>query len=294
MPAHLLGLDGRQAIVTGAGRGLGRAHAIALAERGARVVVNDIARDEDGSLAEKVVAEIRALGGSGVAHTRSISDPDTATTLVALCRDTFGPVDIVVNNAGISGSDGVAGTTDDALGSHLAVHVAGAFSLIRAAWNDLGARGDGRIVNTTSGVGLLGYRRAIGYAAAKSALVGLTRTLAIDGAPHGIKVNSIAPIARTAMAGDTFTDLTDCLDPELVSALAVFLAHPRCEVSGEVFSAGGGRIARWMIGVTQGIYDPRMSPEVVAERLPEVFDDQVVLPLSDALAETQLIRRARA
>lgn len=209
MPANLLALDGRQAIVTGAGRGLGRAHAIALAERGARVVVNDIARDEDGRLAEKVVAEIRTLGGSAVAHTRSISDPDTATTLLTLCRDTFGPVDIVVNNAGVSGSDGVEGTTDESLGSHLAVHVAGAFSLIRAAWNDLGARGDGRIVNTTSGVGLLGYRRAIGYAAAKSALV-------------------------------------------------------------------------------------RLSPEVVAERLTEVFDDQAVQPLSDALAETQLIRRARA
>ena len=199
-----LGFDGKVAIVTGAGGGLGREHALLLAKRGALVVVNDLGGAVDGSggsetPAEQVVEEIKAAGGEAVADANSVATPEGGEAIVQTAIDAFGRIDIVVNNAGILRDKAFHNMTDDLVQPVLDVHLRGAFNVTRPAWGKMREQGYGRVVNTASSAGIIGNFGQASYGAAKMGLVGLTHVLAIEGAKHNIKANAISPIARTRM-----------------------------------------------------------------------------------------------
>jgi NAD(P)-dependent dehydrogenase (short-subunit alcohol dehydrogenase family) len=260
--------DGRVAVVTGAGRGIGRAYALLLAERGASVVVNDLGGAVDGTGADSgpasvVAAEIEAAGGSAVADSSDVASVGGATAVVATAVERFGGLDVLVNNAGIIRWAGFPEADEENLASHLAVHTVGSFNTARAAWPHMSAAGYGRIVMTTSS-GIFGLPTNVSYATAKAAVVGLTRSLAVAGAKHGIKVNLIAPAALTRMAGGDRE--WPAMAPELVAPMAAFLAHEDCPVSGEMYAAGAGRFARMFIATTPGYVHsgPGVSVEDVA------------------------------
>jgi NAD(P)-dependent dehydrogenase (short-subunit alcohol dehydrogenase family) len=275
------GFEGRVAVVTGAGRGIGRAHARLLAERGARVVVNDLGGTmqgvgADAGPASGVVAEIVAAGGTAIADASDVSSASGAQTLVDTAVDRFGRLDILVNNAGIIKWAGMPDVDEANLASHLAVHVGGSFNTARAAWPGMVEQGYGRIVMTTSS-GMFGLPNNLSYATAKAAVVGLTRSLTTAGAPHGIKVNLIAPAAMTRMAGAAVDDASGApqMAPELVAPMVAFLAHEACPVSGEIYAAGAGRFARIFIASTEGYVHPTAAPTVedVAEHWATINDE---------------------
>ena len=262
-----LRFDGRVAVLTGAGRGIGRAYARLLAERGACVVVNDLGGSTDGLGADPgpaaaVADEIVAAGGTAVADASDIATPEGADALVGVAVERFGRVDVVVNNAGIVRWAGFPEADAANLERHLAVHVGGSFNTTRAAWPHMVAQGYGRVVMTTS-TGLFGLPTNTSYATAKAAVVGLTRSLTTAGAPHGIKVNLIAPAAMTRMAGRP-EDEPDAgpMAPHLVAPMVAFLAHEDCPVSGEAYAAGAGRFARIFIASTPGWVHPGPEPTV--------------------------------
>ena len=252
-----LGFDGKVAIITGAGGGLGHSHALELAKRGALVVVNDLGGTVDGtgsdaSAAQKVVDEIKAAGGEAVANHDSVSTPEGGEAIVQSAIDAFGRIDIVINNAGILRDKSFHNMTPDLVDPVIDVHLKGAFNVTRPAWIRFREQGYGRVVNTSSGAGIFGNFGQANYGAAKMGLVGLTRVLAVEGAKANIKVNCIAPVAKSRMTEDLMGALVDQLGPEYVTPLVAWLAHEDVPVSGEVYSVGGGHIARVFIGVTQG------------------------------------------
>ena len=272
-----LRFDGRVAVVTGAGRGLGRAYSLLLAERGAAVVVNDLGGAVDGTgadatPAEEVVAAIEAAGGKAVADTSDVSTEGGAATLVASAVDHFGRVDALVANAGIMRWGTFPDIDRDDLERHLLVHLGGSFFTAQAAWPHLVDQGYGRIVLTTS-TGVLGLRDNTAYATAKGAVLGLARSLAVAGADHGIKVNCIAPAASTRMSrGGRGPDLP----AEEAAPMVAYLAHESCPVSGETYTAGGGRFARVFIGSTEGhVHEAETVPTVedVAAHWAEINDE---------------------
>jgi NAD(P)-dependent dehydrogenase (short-subunit alcohol dehydrogenase family) len=261
-----LGFDGKVAIITGSGGGLGREHALVLAARGAQVVINDLGGSVSGvggdaGPAEKTAKEITDLGGVAVADTNSVSTPEGGEAIVKTALDAFGRVDIVINNAGILRDKTFHNMTPDLLDPVLDVHLKGAFNVTRPAWIKMREQGYGRVVNTSSNSGILGNFGQSNYGAAKMGLVGLTRVLAAEGAKHNITVNAIAPVAKTRMTEELLGAVGDKLDPALVSPIVVFLSHEDCPVTGEVYSAAGGRIARFFIGLTQGYYNPALTLE---------------------------------
>jgi NAD(P)-dependent dehydrogenase (short-subunit alcohol dehydrogenase family) len=258
-----LRFDGRVAVVTGAGGGLGREHALLLASRGARVVVNDL----DMVAARSTAEAIHDAGATAEADGESVSTPEGGERLVAHAVDAFGRVDIVVNNAGILRDKAFHNLTPELVTPVLDVHLGAAFWVTRPAWAAMRAQGYGRVVNTTSSAGLLGNFGQANYAAAKMGLVGLTRTLAAEGARHGIKVNAVAPLARTAMTETLLGPLGERLAPGLVAPVVAWLCHEECGVSGETYSVGGGRVARFFIGLTPGWYDADLTPETVRDNL---------------------------
>ncbi|WP_439590964.1 SDR family NAD(P)-dependent oxidoreductase [Microbacterium sp.] len=263
-------LQGRVAIVTGAGRGLGREHALALASRGATVVVNDRGGALDGSEdgvppADEVVAEIRAAGGTAIADANDVSTLDGATRIVELATSTYGRLDILVNNAGILRDKSFAKMTEDEWAPVLAVHLGGTMSMSKAAWPVMIAQGYGRIVNTTSAAGLFGNFGQANYGAAKAGIWGITKTLAIEGAKHGIHVNAIEPGARTRMTENLLGEFADRLDPRLVSPVVAWLSAEACETTGEVYNVGGGRVARVVIAQTPGFFSSALTPEEVRD-----------------------------
>lgn len=272
-----LRFDGRVAIVTGAGGGLGREHALLLASRGASVVVNDLGGAVDGTgsssaPAEQVVAEIRSAGGIAVADANSVATPEGGEAIVRTALQAFGGVDILVNNAGVLRDRTFSKMDADTWDAVIAVHLRGTMCVTLPAWRHMRERGYGRIVTTTSNSGLFGNFGQSAYGAAKMGLVGLTRVLAQEGARDGITVNAVAPMARTRMTEQLLGRLADRLDPALVSPVVAFLAHEECTVTGEVVSCGGGRVARVYVGVTPGWFDPALSPETVRDRWDQIHD----------------------
>jgi NAD(P)-dependent dehydrogenase (short-subunit alcohol dehydrogenase family) len=261
----MLRFDDRTAIVTGAGTGLGREHALLLAARGASVVVNDPGQTADGKFsAESVVDEIVAAGGTAVAHTGSIATPEGGANVVQLCVETYGRIDIVVNNAGIVRDKTFAKLTADLIDPVLDVHLKGAFYVTQPAFVHMKEAGYGRIIMTTSAAGLFGNFGQTNYGAAKMGLVGLARVLNIEGTRYGIHTNVIAPIAATAMsAGILDEDWERRLKPWLVSPIVAVLAHETCQVSGQIFSTAAGRVAKIFIGEGRGYYSPALTPEEI-------------------------------
>ena len=289
-----IGFDNKVAIITGAGGGLGREHALLLASRGAQIVINDLGGTVDGSgegtegPAHTTAKEINDLGGVAVADTNSVATPEGGEAIVQTAVDAFGKVDIVINNAGILRDKAFHNMTPDLLEPVLDVHLKGAFYVTRPAWKLMREQNYGRVINTSSNAGILGNFGQTNYGAAKMGLVGFTRVLAVEGARNNIKANAIAPIARTRMTEELLGPLAEKLDPSLVSPLVAFLAHEDCEVSGEIYSAAGGRIARMFIGLTHGYYNPELTLEDVRDHWAELrSEDGYITPasLSDELQQ---------
>lgn len=280
-----LGFEGRVVVITGAGRGIGRAYALELAGRGAQVVVNDVGSSLTGSGADgdpgaAVVEEIRAAGGSAIASAADVGDPDAAASIVEDAVAAFGRVDVVLANAGILAPDGVPELTVDALERHLRVHVVGSYNVVRAAWPRLVAQGYGRVVLTSS-VGFFGGPRLLAYSTAKGGVVSLARSLALAGAEHGIAVNVVAPAADTRMIGDpalrAYSNIPAAAEdetraPERAVPMVSLLAHERCPVNGEMLVTGLGRYSRIVLAETPGIVAPELDAEGLLARWPEVVD----------------------
>ncbi len=282
-----LSFEGRVAVVTGAGRGIGRAYARLLADRGARVVVNDLGGSIEGVGADAepaftVAAEIVAAGGAAIADHSDVAITAGAQALVDAAVEQFGRLDILINNAGIIKWAGFPEADADNLARHLAVHVAGSFNTTRAAWPHMVEQGYGRIVMTTSS-GMFGLPHNLSYATAKGGVIGLARSLTTAGAAHGIKINLVAPAAVTRMAGQP-ADEVDSLGrgpgsaqmaPDLVAPMVAFLSHEACPVSGEIYAAGGGRFARLFIASTEGYVHATSEPtmEDVAQNWATINDE---------------------
>ena len=283
----MLRFDGQVAIVTGAGRNLGRAYALLLASRGAHVVVNDLGvgiSDTDGladappsNPALDVVAEIIAAGGSAVADTSSIVDPSGPVVAAAIAA--FGRVDIVINNAGVVRQAPVADYTDEKCRAMTDTHLLGTMHVTRAAWPHMIAQGGGRIINLSSGSGLMGIANMTMYGAVKLGVVGLTRALAVEGRQHNIAANVVAP--QASVRGNDFgripwtPALADWLSPEQIAGLVAYLAHPSCPTTGELFNAGGGLISRVVLAASEGVQGRPMTPEAVAAHWEEIMTQPV-------------------
>lgn len=288
--------EGRVAVVTGAGRGIGRAHARLLAERGAKVVVNDLggSMEGDGSdagPAQKVVGEITVAGGTAVADTNDVSTSAGGQAIVDTALEHFGRIDIVVNNAGIIRWAGLPEVDAENLERHLAVHLVGSFNTLRAAWPHFVEQQYGRVVLTTSS-GMFGLDNNLSYAAAKAGTVGLARSAKLAGAPHGIKVNLIAPAAMTRMGGGEQPDDAQpvpgqpYMPSEAVAPMVAYLAHENCPVSGEIYTAGAGRFARLFIASTEGYACPGgpVTVEDVAGNWDTINDEKGYYVPSDLMA----------
>ena len=281
--------EGRVAVVTGAGRGIGRAYARLLADRGASVVVNDLGGSIEGDGADTepastVAAEIVAAGGNAIGDTGDVATAAGAQALVDAAIERFGRLDILINNAGIVRWAGFPKADADNLARHLHVHVAGSFNSARAAWPHMVEQGYGRIVMTGS-TGMFGLPNNLSYATAKAGVIGLTRSLTTAGAQHGIKVNVIAPAAFTRMAGE-HTDEPPHMSPELVAPMVAFLAHEACPVSGEIYAAGGGRFARIFIASTPGYVNATAEPTIedIAENWATINDETAYFVPADLMA----------
>jgi NAD(P)-dependent dehydrogenase (short-subunit alcohol dehydrogenase family) len=265
----------RVAIITGAGQGLGRAQALALAERGAAVVVNDLGTTVNGEGADSgpanaVVGEIVAAGGQAVADTGTVSVVEDAQRMVGAALERFGRIDIVINNAGIATKGGIGDVELSDLVKHLEVHVIGSFNVTKAAWPHLVAQGYGRVVIMTSSA-FLGRSDVISYSAAKAAQIGMTKSLAREGEAHDIKVNALAPAAYTRM-GNHWTTLPNGekqpVAVENTAAAAAVLAHECCPVTGEVFGVGTGHIDRLYFAGTIGhTIDAVLTPSTSSRTL---------------------------
>ena len=275
--AAALGFDGKVAIITGAGGGLGRQHALALAARGALVVVNDLGGAVDGSgsdtgAAQLVVEEITAAGGEAAADTNSVATPEGGEAIVQTAIDAFGRVDIVINNAGILRDKTFHNMTPEFVDPVLDVHLRGAFNVTKPAWIHMREQRYGRVVSTSSASGIFGNFGQSNYGAAKTGLIGLTKVLAVEGARYGITANAIAPLAHTRMTEDILGSLGDKLDPALVTPIVAYLAHESCEATGRIFSVGGGRVAEVFLGETNGYFHADLSPEDVADNWSTITD----------------------
>lgn len=292
-----LRFDDLVAVITGAGGGLGRAHALELGRRGAKVVVNDVGGDvsgngQDPGAADAVVDQIAKGGGTAVADYHSVATPDGGSAVIQTALDAFGGVDILINNAGILRDRSFHKMGPDLVDPVLDVHLRGAFNVTRPAWQIMRERRRGVIVNTTSSAGLIGNPGQANYGAAKMGLVGLTNVLAAEGRRHGLRVNAIAPLARTRMTESLMGEFAAVVDPEYVTALAVALAHPTCPVNGRVYTVGGGRVARFLIGMNDGWFDrdrARSAEHVLANL--DAIDDVACVTIPEAATdELQILK----
>jgi NAD(P)-dependent dehydrogenase (short-subunit alcohol dehydrogenase family) len=262
--------DADASIVRAGGRGLGRCHAMELARRGARVVVNDLGGETDP--AAQVVKEICAAGGVAVVNHDNVATAEGGERIVQQALEEFGSLAIVVNNAGILRDRAFHNLTPDLIEPVLLVHLTGAFNVTIPAWRHLRTAGYGRVVNTTSASGLFGNFGQANYGAAKAGLVGLTRSLAVEGRKVGISVNAISPMASTRMTQDLLGENGELLAPEQVSPVVAYLCHRDCRITGQILSVGGGHVSAVVTSVTRGITEVGLSAESIRDRLDEVFN----------------------
>jgi NAD(P)-dependent dehydrogenase (short-subunit alcohol dehydrogenase family) len=287
--------DGRVAIVTGAGGGLGRSHALALAGRGAKVVVNDLGGMRDGSggspeAALKVVEEIRSAGGEAIADGSSVTDAAGVTAMVAKAMGRWGRVDILVNNAGILRDKTFAKMELDDFRAVLDVHLMGAVHCTKAVWEIMRGQNYGRIVMTTSSSGLYGNFGQANYGAAKMALVGLMQTLALEGARYDIRVNCLAPTAATRMTADLFpAEMLTLVKPEAVSPGVLALVAEDAPTR-MILCAGAGSFEQAFVTLTKGAYvgDGEDAAERLVELLPRIGDRRDDIVAENAMSQGQV------
>jgi NAD(P)-dependent dehydrogenase (short-subunit alcohol dehydrogenase family) len=291
--------DDRVAVVTGAGRGLGRSHAIELARRGARIVVNDVGGSVNGDgssldAAQAVVEEIAALGGTAVANHDTVATAAGGQAIIDAALDAFGRLDILVNNAGIIRDKAFHKMDEPMIDAVIDVHLKGALFVSQPAFTVMRESKYGRIVNTSSASGLFGNFGQANYGAAKAGIAGLTRVLALEGAAHGVAVNAIAPIAATRMTEGILGDLTSRVSPESVSPVVAYLAHEQCAANGNVYSVAGGRVAQIFVAETVGAVLNELTPESVRDQLEAIENRHRYHQPESLAAATSIIADALA
>lgn len=277
-----LGFDERVAVITGAGRGLGRAYALLLASRGAKVVVNDTGGSltgdgVDAGPADGVVHEIRAAGGHAVACTESVTTAEGGRAIIQTALDHYGRIDILIHNAGTVRRAPLAEMTYDDFEAVLDVHLRGAFHVVRPAFPLMRDAHYGRIVLTSSIGGLYGNQGVANYAAAKAGVIGLSNVVALEGAADNVTCNVIVPSAVTRMAEGLDISAYPAMDPELVAPVVGLLVHESCPITGEMLVSIAGRVARVAVAETPGVFRPSWSMEQVADELDAVRDTNAPL-----------------
>jgi len=277
--------DGRVAVITGAGRGLGRAYAELLGDRGAKLVVNDpgfnlAGSEADAGPAQEVVDGIRAAGGEAVASTESVATPKGCKAIVEQALDTYGRIDILIHNAGNIRHAPLAEMAVEDLDAVLDVHLKGAFHTVQAAFPHMSAANYGRIVLTSSIGGLYGNHRVVNYAMSKAGMIGLNNVVALEGEAHGIKSNIIVPGALTRIAAGadergfpmSFDDFPPTMAPSMIAPAVAWMAHEGCSISGEMLVSIGGRVAAAFIGETRGVFRPTWTIEEIDEQIDAIRD----------------------
>lgn len=267
-----LRFDDRVAVITGGGRGLGRAHALLLARRGCKVVVNDpgvsMAGDATGEgPAEALVAEIRAAGGQAVASLDSVATPEGGKAIIDTALDAFGRVDILIHSAGNVRRGSLSNLGYEDFSAVLDVHLKGAYHVMREAFPRMMEQGYGRIVLTSSINGLYGKADNVTYSLCKAAFMGLSNTAAIEGQHSNVRSNLIVPAAVTRMSEGIDTSKFPPMEPEMVAPMVAYLCHEQCAVSGEMYVAMGGRLARAWVAENAGVFRPQWSIEEVAGQI---------------------------
>ena len=288
-----LRFDNRVAVITGGGRGLGRAHALLLAGRGCKLIINDpgvsMAGDAtDEGPAEAVAAEIRAMGGDAVANTDSVATPEGGMAIIGSALDAFGRIDILIHSAGNVRRGKLAELSYGDFTAVLDVHLKGAYHVLRASFPHMGAQKYGRIVLTSSINGLYGKSDNVTYAMCKAGFMGLSNTAAIEGHHHNVKSNLIVPAAVTRMSEGIDTSKFPPMEPEHVAPMVSYLCHEDCVASGEMYVAMGGRLARAWIAENAGICQPEWTLEAVAGQIDSIRDSGEILafpPVPDGQME---------
>lgn len=280
-----LRFDNRVAVITGGGRGLGRAHALLLASRGAKIVVNDPGASMQGDATEEapadaLVTEIKALGGEAVASTDSVATPEGARAIVKTATEAFGRLDILIHSAGNVRRGLLTDISYEDFESVLAVHLKGAFHMVREAFPLMAAQQYGRIVLTGSINGLYGKANNANYALCKAGFMGLSNTAALEGKDLNVRSNVIIPAAVTRMSEGIDTSKFPPMEPEMVAPAVAYLCHESSQVSGEMLVAMGGRVARAFVAESRGVYHPSWTIEQVAGEIAEIrrTDAPVVFP----------------
>ncbi len=271
--------DERVAVVTGAGGGLGRSHALLLASRGAKVVVNDLGGSRDGTgpgtnMADTVVAEIKAAGGEATANYNGVDTAEGGEAIIKTALDAYGKVDIVIANAGILRDRAFHNLTEEDWDKIFAVHVKGSFNVILPAFRIMRQNNYGRIIVTTSNAGLYGNFGQANYSSAKTAVLGFASTLELEGAKYNIKANVIAPVAASRLTEDVMPPAAlERLKPEYVSPVVAYLCSEECQVSGNIFTAGAGYVGRAAIVESKGaILGTSISIENVRDNIEKISD----------------------
>ena len=276
--------DGRVAVITGAGRGLGREYALLLASKGAKVVVNDPGvsiqgEGLDAGPANTVVREIGAAGGEAIACTESVATPEGGKAIIQAALDRFGRIDVLIHNAGNVRYGSLEQITQEDFEAVVDVHLMGAFHVVRPAFPVMCKAGYGRVVLTSSIGGLYGTHNVVNYGVSKAGIVGLNNIVAIEGAAKGVKSNIILPGAVTRMAEGLDISQYPPMGAELVSPVVGWLAHESCSVSGEMLISVAGRVARAFIAETEGVYRPSWSIDDVADQIDAIRDTTKVWQL---------------